>query len=190
MVARAAKTLAEALDKPLDIKLTLAKNLPITSGLGGGANDAAATLRLLARYWGLAADAPVLFDVGRMLGQDIPCSINRETCYFGGVGEILDPGPELPPTHIVLANPGRSLPPHSVFNTRQGDFSLPDHLPKTPTDTADLAAMLRERRNDLTQASCGIAARNQERFARFGNVAELLACAHVWRGRNLLRPLS
>ena len=47
LVVRAARMLAERTGKPLDLRLTLIKNLPVASGIGGGSSDAAAALRLL-----------------------------------------------------------------------------------------------------------------------------------------------
>ena len=156
LVVRAARSLADVLGRPLDVEITLTKKLPIASGIGGGSSDAAAALRLLARHWGVALDAQVLFDVGQKLGQDIPCCIESKACYFGGLGEILDRGPVLPPTYLVLANPGCALPTASVFKARRGNFSTAKRLSQNPKDATALAAMLQLRGNDLTEAACGI----------------------------------
>ena len=54
LVMRAARTLAAHAGIPTGAKLVLEKNLPVASGIGGGSADAAATLRLLCQFWGLA----------------------------------------------------------------------------------------------------------------------------------------
>ena len=46
------------LDPPGGAALRLTKSLPVASGIGGGSADAAATLRLLARLWGVPPGAP------------------------------------------------------------------------------------------------------------------------------------
>src|ERR1700679_2209062 len=42
LIVRVVRGLAERIGKPLDLRLTLIKNLPVASGIGGGSSDAAA----------------------------------------------------------------------------------------------------------------------------------------------------
>ena len=53
LVLKAAKALATA---GQGAKLSLVKNLPVASGIGGGSADAAAALRLLSDLWNLDMD--------------------------------------------------------------------------------------------------------------------------------------
>ncbi|MDD3288493.1 MAG: 4-(cytidine 5'-diphospho)-2-C-methyl-D-erythritol kinase, partial [Alphaproteobacteria bacterium] len=154
LVTKAAQALAKAKNRPLDFKLTLIKNLPIASGIGGGSSDAAATLRLLLKYWEYPLEDPVAFEIAKNLGQDIPCCLYRNTCYFKGIGDILDPGPTLPHINLLLVNPRLALPTAAVFKARHGDFSEPAKLEKTPETAAELADMLKTRKNDLAAPAC------------------------------------
>lgn len=73
LVLRAARELASfAKRKAEGLTLTLTKALPVAAGLGGGSADAAATLRLLNRYWRLDASPEDLAEIGSALGADIP----------------------------------------------------------------------------------------------------------------------
>ena len=56
LVLRAARGLADLAGIRASGALVLEKNLPVASGIGGGSADAAATLRLLCRFWGVAPD--------------------------------------------------------------------------------------------------------------------------------------
>ncbi len=154
LVAKAAKSLALALGKSLNFKLTLTKKLPIASGIGGGSSDAAAALRLVAAFWGLAPNAPVLYEIAASLGADIPCCIDATTCYFRDIGNIVEPGPALPHTDIVLVNPNEALPTPAVYKARAGNFSAAARLEKTPQNAAELALALQKRGNDLTEPAC------------------------------------
>ena len=153
LVVRAARMLAAALNKPLTGKLSLVKNLPIASGIGGGSTDAAGTLRLLATHYGLAPDAALLQDIAKSLGQDIPCCIMARTCCFKGIGDVTVAGPELPLTHMVLVNPNQSLSTPAVFKNRKGGFTPAAPLETSPATIDDLVSQLRARENTLTASA-------------------------------------
>ncbi|HYG86001.1 MAG TPA: 4-(cytidine 5'-diphospho)-2-C-methyl-D-erythritol kinase [Azospirillum sp.] len=157
LVTRAALALAERLGRPPAVRIALEKNLPVASGIGGGSADAAACLRALARLWDMPADHPDLYAVGLRLGADVPVCIKGRPAYFGGIGDRLDLAPALPDTHVVLVNPGVPVPTPAVFKARQGGFSPAARFDHAPADAAELAALLRQRRNDLTEAALTVA---------------------------------
>ncbi|CAO3379693.1 4-(cytidine 5'-diphospho)-2-C-methyl-D-erythritol kinase [Azospirillum argentinense] len=157
LVIRAAYALAARLGREADAMIGLEKVLPIASGIGGGSADAAATLRALARLWGVPVADQRLYEVAASLGADVPVCVAGRSCYFGGVGEVLEEAPALPETHAVLVNPGVPVPTPAVFKARRGGFSAPARFTEAPADAAALAALLRERRNDLTEPALTVA---------------------------------
>ncbi len=157
LVVKAALAFAAHLGRTPSVRITLTKNLPIASGIGGGSADAAACLRALCQLWGIPADGPVLFTLAAQLGADIPVCLHGRAAYFGGIGERLDPAPLLPNCPAVLINPGVPVPTPAVFRNRPPVYSWPARLSKPPADLADLADMLSRRRNDLTCAAIEVA---------------------------------
>lgn len=146
LVLRAARALAEAAGITTGAHLTLEKNLPIASGIGGGSADAAATLRLLARLWHV--EAP-LHPIAARLGADVPVCIASTPSRMQGIGEILLPAPDLPACGMVLINPGIAVATPAVFRGRTGPFTPEADLP-TGWDTAEaLAKTLAATSNDL-----------------------------------------
>jgi 4-diphosphocytidyl-2-C-methyl-D-erythritol kinase len=149
LVRRAAERLAAAVGRPAAVALTLVKNLPVASGIGGGSSDAAATLKALAELWRLDIGAADLVALAASLGADVPVCLAGRAAWLGGVGEQIEPAADLPAATVLLVNPGVALPTAAVFAARRGPFSAPARF-ALPADAAGLARLLAERRNDLT----------------------------------------
>jgi 4-diphosphocytidyl-2-C-methyl-D-erythritol kinase len=149
LVLRAARELAAAADVPARARLSLEKNLPIASGIGGGSSDAAAALRLLGRLWGPSAEAAITPPLVARLGADVPVCLAARPARMRGIGERLDPAPALPEFGIVLVNPGAALATAEVFRARDAAFSAEAVLPEGWADAASMAADLAALGNDL-----------------------------------------
>lgn len=156
LAVRAVRMLAETLNKPLRFKLTLVKNLPVASGIGGGSTDAAAALRLMAAHEKLSPNAPILQEIAASLGQDIPCCLAAETCYFRDIGNVTDAGPALPLTHIVMVNPNKALPTPAVYKARTGGFDPIARLETRAQTSEELAVALKTRTNSLAAAAISL----------------------------------
>lgn len=141
LVLRAARVMGVA------ARIGLEKHLPVSSGIGGGSADAAATLRLLARMAGrpLPGLATVL-----ALGADVPVCLHSRTQRMAGIGEVLSPLPVLPPVWLVLVNPGVAVSTADIFRSlpRADNPPMPRDVPRL-TSAAELAAFLAMQRNDL-----------------------------------------
>ncbi|NGQ89364.1 4-(cytidine 5'-diphospho)-2-C-methyl-D-erythritol kinase [Rhodobacter sp. HX-7-19] len=141
LVLRAARAMG------VSARIVLEKHLPVSSGIGGGSADAAATLRLLARLSGRALPeaAAVL-----ALGADVPVCLAGRPARMTGIGEGLAPLPPLPEVWLVLANPGVALSTPAIFRAlaRADNAPLPRDLPRLRS-AADLAAFVMMQRNDL-----------------------------------------
>lgn len=156
LVLRAARALATATGATRGAALTLTKNLPVASGIGGGSADAAATLRALCRLWDIEPNGDMLDTIAVKLGADVPVCLDGRAAFIGGVGERRDAAPRLPVAGLVLVNPGIPLATPAVFAKRLGAFSQAARFTTPPHDPAGLAALLRERRNDLTDAALSL----------------------------------
>ena len=156
LVLRAARALAAATDIGRGAALTLTKNLPVASGIGGGSADAAAALRALCALWNVRPGRDVLDAVAVKLGADVPVCLDGRPSFIGGIGEQREAAPALPRAGLLLVNPGVPLPTPAVFGKRAGGFSQAARFAATPRNAIDLAEWLRGRRNDLTAAACDL----------------------------------
>jgi len=155
LVLRAARALAAATGVPGNAALSLEKNLPVASGIGGGSSDAAAALRLLSQLWGVAV--PEGLALG--LGADVPVCLGApHPQIMAGIGERLAPAPALPRLWMVLANPGAAIATGAVFAAVE-QRDNPPGPPPPDAGFADFAALcdwLRHQRNDLQAAATSI----------------------------------
>lgn len=118
LVLRAARAL-----RGRGAKLTLTKNLPVASGIGGGSADAAAALRGLNDLWREGLGEGALCDLAAGLGSDIPVCVLSRSAFMEGRGEVLRAAAPLPRLSMLLVNPGVAVPTRDVFarlETRSG----------------------------------------------------------------------
>lgn len=152
LVLRAGRLLTAASPGGHGAAVTLTKNLPVASGIGGGSSDAAAALRALRTLWEMPLTDAALCDMAAALGSDVPVCIPAIPSFMEGRGEILTPVPFMPRLSLLLVNPGVPVPTREVFaglKTRSGtDMTLPHGAFR---DTADLLRFLEITRNDLEE---------------------------------------
>jgi len=142
LVVRAVRALAAAQGINAGIDLTLEKNLPIASGIGGGSADAAAALRLAASLWGLESGAAMGVAAG--LGADVPACVLSQTCFGSGVGEQLTPVDlQLAGMPLLLVNPRKACPTGPVFKAWDGVDRGPLEAQNWRQGRNDLAAPAR-----------------------------------------------
>jgi 4-diphosphocytidyl-2-C-methyl-D-erythritol kinase len=148
LVLRAANALAAASGARAGAHLHLEKHIPVAAGLGGGSADAAATLRLLNRLWGLHWPTERLVGLAATLGSDVPACVVSHSLFASGRGEILAPlDGRVSGMPVLLVNPRVAVATGPVFAA----WDRQDHGPLDP------AAPLEALRNDMTAAACGLA---------------------------------
>lgn len=148
LIVKAATALRDAFGIDAGVAITLEKNLPVASGIGGGSADAAAAIRGMCRLWDIRMDDPRVGEVALSLGADVPVCVSGGTCIMRGIGEDLHPVRGVGPFAAVLVNPGLDVPTPAVFKARKGWFSnavdWPDQIMPD-----DVIARLQGAHNDL-----------------------------------------
>jgi 4-diphosphocytidyl-2-C-methyl-D-erythritol kinase len=131
------------------VTISLEKNLPIASGIGGGSSDAAATLRGLAKLWGLDINDGDLVGIGARLGADLPMCLAARPLIAHGTGDELSTLEGFPPLALVLVNPDIAVSTAAVFSAlAQHDNERLPPLPRQ-IDFHSLRNWLEITRNDL-----------------------------------------
>lgn len=135
--------------------LVLEKHLPVSSGIGGGSADAAATLRLLSRLTGRPLPPP---ERVLKLGADVPVCLQGRAVRMTGVGDGLFAVDDLPEAWLVLVNPRVAVSTPAVFKglSQKNNPAMPATLP-VMQKAADLAGFLAFQRNDLEAPAMAVA---------------------------------
>jgi len=146
LVLRAARALQAASAAGQGADLILDKRLPIAAGIGGGSADAAATLRLLVRLWGIRPASIDFPAIAAALGADVPACLGSATVFGTGTGERLEPVDlDLAGMPLLLVNPLLPCPTGPVY----GGWDGIDCGPLDP-------AQWRRGRNDLAASAIAL----------------------------------
>lgn len=155
LVLRAAAALRHAASVDAGAHVTLEKNLPVSSGIGGGSADAAAALRALCVLWEVELPFSQLADIGLAIGADVPVCLNARPAIMSGTGEVLSDVAPPPPCGVVLVNAGEGVSTPEVFKARTAPFSEPANWPASAALDEFIAA-LKDRRNDLSEPALSV----------------------------------
>ena len=78
-------------DKYFDEKLeiNIRKNIPYSSGLGGGSSNSASVIKGLNEFLRLILDSKEMFDIALKFGSDIPFFLSSSSAMVQGRGEVI-----------------------------------------------------------------------------------------------------
>ena len=156
LVVQAAQRLSKLYNKPLNVEITLTKNLPVASGIGGGSGNAAAAIRGLLALWGVPDNDSRLSELLLALGADVPVCFHGKAIHMGGIGEILSPVVPLEKIALLLVNPGKSCHTADIFAHHDQAFRSAAILPDQMQEQTNLITFLKETHNDLFAPACAV----------------------------------
>jgi 4-diphosphocytidyl-2-C-methyl-D-erythritol kinase len=151
LALRAARLLFEHVGSDLGATITLKKNIPIAAGLGGGSSDAATVLLGLNLLAGFGLTRRELMALGGKLGADVPFFILEQSAWATGIGDVLDPVPDLPTLNYVLVNPG--LPVSTAWVYQNLRLTSPVDVAKLREFPRTAKGLVRLLHNDLERVS-------------------------------------
>lgn len=137
-VVKAVQRLQQKTGRTFACKVTLQKNIPPQSGLGGGASDAAAILLYLNEVEKLGFTREELMELGVQIGMDVPFFLSGYSVALGThYGEKITPLQDLPSDFkIAIETTGKAM---STPEAYQRWDATP--LPPAPSSAAFLAAL-------------------------------------------------
>lgn len=159
LVVKAVWELARIFQKSPSLHITLEKNLPIASGIGGGSADAAAIVWGLMKWWGIVPSSHSSRQIHEFmcnLGADVPVCYECTPSFVQGIGDKVSPCRGLPEIAAILINPGKKCLTSSVFAGFDQNFSTAVKMPDQFNHTDHFIEFLKHQDNDLTKAACDV----------------------------------
>jgi 4-diphosphocytidyl-2-C-methyl-D-erythritol kinase len=97
------------------LKISIKKRIPVAAGLGGGSSNAAAVLHGINHFFGNPFSVQELMAMGLDIGADVPFFLFGRPAVATGIGEVLEPFPNLNPYAVLLIYPGIAVSTAEVY---------------------------------------------------------------------------
>ena len=133
-----------------NIEIVLKKNLPISSGMGGGSSNAATVFHCLKNLYNLKIKKKDLDKLLFSLGADVPFCYYRKSAMVKGKGEkIFFLNKKIRELPVVLVNPLIEISTKQIFENLNLNKNLKDKFDYNDIDKANFFNYLEEKKNDL-----------------------------------------
>ena len=133
-----------------NIEIVLKKNLPISSGMGGGSSNAATVFHCLKNLYNLKIKKKDLDELLFSLGADVPFCYYRKSAMVKGKGEkIFFLNKKIGELPVVLVNPLIEISTKQIFENLNLNKGFKDKFDYNDIDKANLFNYLEEKKNDL-----------------------------------------
>ena len=149
LIIKSIKVLKKAIDFDSNFNIKLVKNLPISSGLGGGSSNAATVVRAICKIQSLNIPNKRLMDLLFSLGSDIPFCFLGKTALVQGVGEKVEPTNIIPIFNVLLVNPLIEVSTKEIFKKINNFSKKKTKLPNYKMEINELIKFLSFTKNDL-----------------------------------------
>ena len=115
IILKVVKGLEQLYERKFKVCVTLEKNLPISSGMGGGSSNAATVVRAIHNIFGIN-ESRDLDNFLISIGADVPFCYYGRTALIRGIGEKIEfVNHELCDYYVLLINPIKEVSTQKIF---------------------------------------------------------------------------
>lgn len=159
LVFKAIRLIEQESGSNFDLCVRLDKTIPVGAGLGGGSGNAAGTLVVLNRLFGLRLSIDELRRLASRLGADVPFFLAPVPSVAEGVGDRLSGLPSFRPLQLLILFPGFPIATRQAYGRcvisgrpeRLEDYS-PEGFRNHTADRNDFWTSLQRRYRELSRA--------------------------------------
>ena len=99
-----------------NFNIKLFKNLPISSGIGGGSSNAATFFKIVEKKLNLNIKTSIKNKILLEIGADVPVCYHQKFCIISGIGDKIKFLPPIEESYILLINPLVEVSTKDIFN--------------------------------------------------------------------------
>ena len=127
---------SKIIEEPINLKVSIHKNIPVGSGLGGGSSNTSAIIKFLQRHYLHKLTKKQEIDLALSIGCDTVACLNQNPIFVEGIGEIITPcniDKTLQNSYILIVYPqvvSLSTDSYKEFKSQNLNFSEKIKLPK------------------------------------------------------------
>ncbi len=135
LVVRAVRLFCGSLGLMPNLRVTLAKQIPVGAGLGGGSSDAAAALLDLDRLFETHLPRETLVEMAAALGSDVPFFLYQSAAICRGRGDLVTPAPFPCSLPLLLIKPPFAVATPCAYQRWRDSVEIPGapYAPQTFT---------------------------------------------------------
>ena len=115
LIVKAHRLVEAEVGRPLPVRATLRKRIPVGAGLAGGSTDGVAMFKALRRLFGLDVTDQTLIHLSMQIGSDLAFFFSSGSAIVTGRGEGLRHAPIDESIHLCLILPAFGCPTGAVY---------------------------------------------------------------------------
>lgn len=132
-----------------NIKVKIIKQLPISSGIGGGSSNAATLFGIIEFLFNLSIGESEKHKLLNSFGSDVPFCYNRKPSIVTGTGNKIVPAKSFHEFYVLLINPLIQISTKEVFEKKNNIFTKSPTEIKPKIDRKEFITVLNRASNDL-----------------------------------------
>jgi 4-diphosphocytidyl-2-C-methyl-D-erythritol kinase len=135
-----------------NLKISLEKNIPISSGLGGGSSNAATLIKILIKIFNLKINKEELINLAMKIGSDVPFCLHGKIANISGIGQnISDADIDQIELFLLIINPNIAISTQKTFSYYKNINIIDNKYDKE--HCKDLISIIKNNQNDLTESA-------------------------------------
>ncbi len=151
IICLAIKKVQNLIKQKINVRIKLTKNLPVSSGMGGGSSNAATVIRCIDDLFNLKLKTKNINLLLLSIGADVPFCYYGKTALVEGVGEHLRFTGNIPEFYVLLVNPLIEVSTKEIFKKLDQNFFHNTDFSEEFLEKNKIINFLKSRKNILEE---------------------------------------